>query len=78
MPCAYSFAEYSLVSTVLDVSVAHSFAAPFDAVSVTPVPPIAQAFAEPSEDATTASVLVAQSLELPMLLAVSLAHAFAE
>ena len=46
VPTAHSFAEYSFVSTCPPVVVAHSFAAPFDAVVVTPVPPTAQAFAE--------------------------------
>ena len=46
VPTAYSFAEYSLVSTELTVSVAHSLDAPALDVSVTPVPPIAHALDE--------------------------------
>ena len=46
VPRAYSFAEYSLVSTAPPVVVAHSFAAPLLDVVVTPVPPIAHAFEE--------------------------------
>jgi hypothetical protein len=34
------------VSTVPEVSIAHSLDAPLEEVSVTPVPPIAQAFDE--------------------------------
>jgi hypothetical protein len=41
--CAYFFALNSVPSTVPPVFVAHSFAAPLSAVSVTPVPPIAHA-----------------------------------
>ena len=50
---------------------AHSFAAPFDDVSVTPVPPIAHAFADPSTESTTALVFIAQSFEEPISLDVS-------
>ena len=70
VPCAYSLDEYSDVSTVPEVSIAHSLAAPLDDVSVTPVPPTAQALAEPSDDATIAFVLVAQSFADPILFAV--------
>ena len=49
VPMAYSLAEYSDVSTAPPVVVAHSFAAPFAEVVVTPVPPTDQALAEWSE-----------------------------
>ena len=46
VPIAYSFDEYSDVSTAPPVVVAHSLAAPLEDVVVTPVPPTAHAFAE--------------------------------
>ena len=67
VPIAYSLAENSLVSTAAPVDVAHSLAAPRDAVVVTSVPPIAHDFAlYPTSEAlvsfVTASVVsLAQS-----------------
>ena len=58
VPTAYSLAEYSDVSTAPPVVVAHSFAAPFAEVVVTPVPPTDQALAEWSEVAPLTPPLV--------------------
>jgi len=59
VPVAYSLAEYSLVSTVEPVVVAHSLAAPLEPVLVTLVPPTAHAFEEKSDPVTAPSTLVA-------------------
>ena len=69
-------------STLPLVSVAHSLAAPFPAVSVTPVPPIAYAFALNSLVSTAPPVVVAHSFAAPRDAVVvtsvpPMAHAFA-
>ena len=64
VPIAYSFAEYSEVSTAAPVEIAHSFAAPRLAVVVTFVPPIAHAFELKSVPVTAPSTFTAYVFEL--------------